>query len=212
MMKFILKHKKAVIGFGVVLSIIWYVFHIPNVKDVPNIENGQIRVMSYNLRYGWSDYDEWIKRKDLLVEQILEYKPDSIGIQEGDDLWMSEDEGLPKLLEGYDYVGVGRDDGKTSGEYAAVFYLKDKYEVINSGNFWLSETPELPSIGWDAVAYRICTWVTLRDKETGDTYTHYNTHLDHKGERARTESTSLIIEKVLSSTTPAVITGDFNFF
>lgn len=211
-MKFISKHKNAVIGIVVAIFMIWYIFHIPNVKDIPKIGNSQIRVMSYNLRYGWSDYDEWEKRKNLLVEQILEYKPDSIGIQEADDLWMLKDEGLPRLLEGYDYVGVGRDDGKTSGEYAAIFYLKDKYEVIKSGNFWLSETPEVPSIGWDAVAYRICTWVTLRDKESGETYTHYNTHLDHKGELARKESTSLIIDNVLSSEIPGIITGDFNFF
>lgn len=211
-MKLFLKYKKSSISVMIVITLLWYIFNIPNVKDVPKTEEDQIRVMSYNLRYGWSDHDEWIKRKDLIAAQILEYKPDSIGIQEGDSLWMSEDEGLPAMLEGYDFVGVGRDDGATTGEYAAIFYLKDKYEVVESGNFWLSETPEKPSIGWDAVTFRICSWVTLRDVEKGNIYTHYNTHLDHKGENARAKSASLIIEKVSKLTTPSVITGDFNFF
>jgi len=211
-MEIFFKHKKITTSLMIVLILIGYIFHIPNVKDVPKLEEGQIRIMSYNLRYGWSDYDEWVNRKNLLVAQILEYKPDSIGIQEGDSLWMSEDEGLPVLLEGYDFVGVGRDDGRSIGEYAAIFYLKDQYEVVDSGNFWLSETPDIPSIGWDAVAFRICTWATLKNIETGETYTHYNTHLDHKGKNARTQSTTLIIDKVSKSKTPAVVTGDFNYF
>ncbi|SHK53421.1 endonuclease/exonuclease/phosphatase family protein [Paramaledivibacter caminithermalis] len=146
-----------------------------------------------------------------LIKQILKYKPDSLGIQEGDYGWMNEHDGLPALLEGYSYVGVGRDDGKTLGEYAAIFYLKEKYDIIDSGTFWISETPDTPSMGWDAVANRICTWAILKNKENGEVYTHFNTHLDHVGKQARTEGVKLLIDKISKCQTPFVLTGDFNF-
>lgn len=213
MEKMMSSKKKKIISFLLIaIILLFYSTHISKVKEVPIKEDDQIRIMSYNLRYGWSNYDEWKDRKDLIVEQILRYRPDSIGIQEGDGLWMSEDEGLPKMLNGYAYVGVGRDDGEDSGEYAAIFYLEDQYEVLESGNFWLSETPEQPSRGWDAAANRICTWATLKNIDTGEIYTHYNTHLDHKGEQARIKSVELIMAKLDTMTTPLVLTGDFNFF
>ncbi|NLA77136.1 MAG: endonuclease/exonuclease/phosphatase family protein [Clostridiales bacterium] len=170
-------------------------------------EEGAIRVMSYNLKNAISNLGEYRTRKVVLAEQIGDYHPDSFGVQEADPPWMSD---LPKLLPEYDYVGVGRDDGENSGEYSAVFYLKDKYEVLESGTFWLSETPERPSYGWDAACRRVCTYAVLRNKQTGETYAHYNTHLDHVSEEARANGSRLIMERMAQCPYPAVLTGDFN--
>lgn len=196
----------AVLAFGA-----FYILHISKIPEIPVNDGKGIRVMSYNLRYASSDLELWNERKFLIAEQILLYQPDSIGIQEGDYEWMSEYEGLPALLVGYSYVGVGRDDGDSSGEFSAIFYLEDKFVVVDSGTFWISETPEEVSYGWDAANRRICTWATLRNIETGETYTHYNTHLDHKGKIARSEGSGLILDKVKDNPKPFVITGDFNF-
>lgn len=211
-MKYISKRRILVILIIVLLLVVFYVFHIPKVKTVPSKGEDQIRIMSYNIRYGASDYEQWLKRKQLLADQIMRYLPDSIGIQEGDEYWMSSGDGLPSMLDGYDYVGVGRDDGNTLGEYAAIFYLVEKYDVTRSGTFWLSDTLDVPSIGWDAVANRICTWATFRNKATGEEYTHFNTHLDHVGENARIESVTLLLDEIKKIDTPVVLTGDFNFF
>ncbi|WAA08816.1 endonuclease/exonuclease/phosphatase family protein [Fervidibacillus albus] len=212
MTTFIKKHKYLFVLLLLLISFVSYILYIPKVKTVKELQDGQIRIMSYNLRYGASNYEEWMNRKQHLADQIINYMPDSIGIQEGDAYWMSEEDGLPSMLDDYSYVGVGRDDGDTLGEYAAIFYLKDKYEVVDSGTFWLSETPDEVSIGWDAVANRICTWVTLSNKVTGETYTHFNTHLDHVGKTARSKSVDLLLEKIKEFDTPIVLTGDFNFF
>ncbi|WP_240842380.1 endonuclease/exonuclease/phosphatase family protein [Acidaminobacter sp. JC074] len=202
--------KKLIIASIILLSLLLIGLYIPKVKAVDKKEDHIIRVVSYNLKYGSSNQEDWKERKNILADQVLTYQPDSIGIQEGDYLWMS-DSGLPGLLEGYDYVGVGRDDGHTSGEYTAIFY-RSTYEVVNSGNFWLSETPDQPSKGWDGACNRICTWVTLENKETGQIYTHFNTHLDHIGKEAREYGTKLILDKISHFDTPVVLTGDFNFY
>lgn len=202
---------KMLIVVIIIVILAWFVFHIPKVKPVMKKKKDQIRVMSYNLRYAASDYEMWEKRKDKLAEQILDYMPDSLGIQEGDARWMDESSGLPHLLEGYSYVGVGRDDGETSGEYTAIFYITDKYEVIDSGTFWISQTPDVVSKGWDATTNRICTWATLKNKETGELYTHFNTHLDHEGKQARAQGVELLLEKIGEYEKPFVLTGDFNF-
>ena len=102
-------------------------------------------------------------------------------------------EGLPE----YGWVGVGRDDGQEAGEFNPVFYRKDKYDLVDSGTFWLSETPELPSLGWNGGCNRLCTWVILREKATGFTYAHVNTHLDNASEEARVNGAKLVREKIL---------------
>ena len=211
-MKLSIKYKILIIILATLMIGLCYIFHIPTVKPVPVKNNQQIRIMSYNIRYASSDYEHWLIRKQVLAEQILTCQPDSIGIQEGDSHWMSAKEGLPSMLSGYSYVGVARDDGKTSGEYAAIFYLKDRYDVLDGGTFWLSETPSTPSIGWDADMHRICTWATLKNKMTGEIYTHFNTHFDYKGKTAKRESVKLLLSKIEKVDTPVVVTGDFNFF
>lgn len=204
--------KKILIGLPIILlAFVCSIVYVPYTKLVPLKGHDNIRIMSYNLKNGWSDYEAWQERKGLLADQIKAHQPDSIGVQEADEPWMYHEGGLTNLLPDYAFVGLGRDDGGKSGEHAAIFYLKDKYEVIDSGNFWLSETPEIPSVGWDAAIKRICTWVTLRDKTSLEVYSHVNVHLDHIGKIARLESVQLIMDKIQTIQGPLVLTGDFNF-
>ena len=115
-------------------------------------------------------------------------------------------DGLPD----YAYVGVGRDDGKTEGEYSPVFYRKDRFELLDSGHFWLSETPDVPSKGWDAACIRICTWAVLRERESGKAFAQFNTHLDHVSEQARDRGITMVLDKIKSFDIPVMCTGDFN--
>ena len=152
----------------------------------------------------------WDVRKPRVAQYILDNDMDVIGMQE---VVYKQLTYLQENLEGYDYIGVGRTDGKTKGEYTCIFYKKDKYEVLDQGNFWLSETPDVPgSIGWDARLERVATWGKFRDKKTGKVFMAVNTHFDHIGVEARKQSALLIIEKIreIVGNRPAVVTGDFN--
>ena len=115
-------------------------------------------------------------------------------------------------MAGYDYIGVGRDDGKQAGEHSAIFYRKEKFEVLDHGDFWLSTITDRPNKGWDAVLPRICTWGKFRDKQTGFTFLFFNLHMDHIGVQARAESAKLILKKLkeFPEKLPAILTGDFN--
>jgi len=119
---------------------------------------------------------------------------------------------LTALLPGYRYVGVGREDGIDKGEHSAIFYREDLFEVVDNGDFWLSETPDKPSIGWDAVLPRICTWAHFRHKASGREFLFFNLHMDHVGTVARVESGKLVKRKCkeLGKGIPAFLTGDFN--
>jgi len=120
---------------------------------------------------------------------------------------------MDSLLVNYGYVGVGRDDGKNEGEYSAIFYKKEKFDVLKSGTFWLSETPEQVSMGWDAVCNRICTYALLEDRVSKSKFWVFNTHFDHIGNEARKKSAILIIEKIKELNQindPIVLMGDFN--
>jgi endonuclease/exonuclease/phosphatase family metal-dependent hydrolase len=178
-------------------------------SPIPPVANTPIKVMSYNLRYGdlgiVLDEDS---RRDPLVASINEHKPDFLGVQEANEPWM---EVLPELLQDYAFVGVGRDDGIAAGEFAAIFYLKDRWTVIDSGTFWLSETPAEPSYGWGANHRRICTWAFFQNIVSGEVVAHFNTHLDHESEQARVNGTRLILDEVARSPYPALFTGDLNF-
>lgn len=196
-----------------ILSFIFMVFGIEAViQGIPekgafaNQDTAVTRIMSFNIRC--NEY----KRREKLVPALIEaYEPDSAGLQECTYQWY---ENLTESLEDYAFVGVGRDTGDLSedcGEISAVIYKKAKYNLIDSGTFWLSETPDEVSRGWDGACNRICTWVVLEDKETGDRYAHVNTHLDHMGAKARINGVELVKEKALSYDIPTVVTGDFNF-
>lgn len=167
-----------------------------------------MKVMTFNVLCGDRAGRLVEDRYPVVCDLINKESPDSIGVQEATPEWMEQ---LKSKLTEYDYVGVGRDDGKNDGEYSAVFFKKDKFKVIEKDNFWLSDTPDVPALGWDAVCIRICSWVLLEEKMTGKRYVHLNTHLDHIGIEARKKGMEMIFKKAESLDAPTVVTGDFNF-
>ncbi len=166
-----------------------------------------MRIMSYNILCYGNDEHKREDRISLVMEMIERVSPDSFGVQEATPDWMKD---LRKMLPDYDSVGVGRDDGDDKGEYSAVFFKKDLYELVESDTFWLSETPDTPSKGWDGACTRICTYAVLKNKKTGEKFVHVNTHLDHIGPVARTKGVDLVLDKAESFGLPVVVTGDFN--
>jgi len=174
----------------------------------------EVRVMSFNVRYGTAtDGDNhWDRRKDFLVATIRAFDPDLLGTQE--TLEFQRDhiaEGLP----GYDHAGVGRNDGQADGEMMALFYRRERFDRIDGGHFWLSETPEVAgSKSWDSALPRMVTWVKLRDRlnPAGRPVLFLNTHFDHKGPQARLESARLLRRQMraLGAGCAIVLTGDFN--
>lgn len=179
------------------------------VVDFAEKADGTVRVMTFNVRCTGLENLPRKAREYAVAETIRKGMPDSFGVQEATSTWMKYLN--EEIGDKYAYVGVGRSNGKTSGEYSAVFYLKDKYELVDSDTFWISETPEKPSKGWDAQIKRICTWAVLEDKETGEKYVHVNSHFDHKGEEARKNSVVMILDKVKEyADLPVVFTADMN--
>ena len=177
-------------------------------------EPAKLRWGTFNIRLQ-NDGDEqagygWSVRRDRVADYIKSHKIDIIGMQE---VLHAQLEDLLARMPEYDYVGVGRHDGKQAGEYSPVFFLKDRFDVLEKGNFWLSETPEVPgSIGWDAALERVASYAKLKDKKTGKVFMAVNTHFDHVGVTARRESAKLIMSKIqeIVGDQPAVVTGDFN--
>ncbi|BEG99236.1 endonuclease/exonuclease/phosphatase family protein [Bacteroides sedimenti] len=172
----------------------------------------ELNVMTYNIRYDNPDDNQnnWKYRRDNAANAIRFYDADILGTQE---VLHNQLQDLKERLSGYDVVGVGRDDGKEKGEYSALWYKKDRFTLLDSGNFWLSETPLITaSKGWDGACVRIASWVKLKDKKSGKSLFALNTHFDHIGVVARKESVKLILNKVaeLSKGIPVIVTGDFN--
>lgn len=171
------------------------------------------RVASYNLRNAnLSDSiagNGWLQRYPYIVKLIQFHDFDIFGTQE---CLLNQLNDLNHALSAYRYIGVGRDDGIDKGEHSAIFYRKDKFELLDKGDFWLSQTPEEPSIGWDAVLPRICTWGHFRYVSTGFEFYFFNLHMDHVGHQARVNSASLVLEKShdLAGDLPVILTGDFN--
>ena len=173
-----------------------------------------LRCCTFNIRLKNDGDDKagfgWNVRRDRVANYIREKAIDVVGMQEVLHPQLLD---LLERLPQYDYVGVGRADGKTKGEYSPIFFLKDKFEVLDKGNFWLSETPDVPgSKGWDAAIERIASYAKLKDKATGKIFMAVNTHFDHVGVMARRESAKLIMKKIqeIVGNRPAVVTGDFN--
>ena len=168
---------------------------------------------SYNLRNANSadslQGDGWGNRCPIIAGLVQFHEFDIFGTQEG---LRHQLDSLKTSLPKYDYIGVGRNDGKKEGEHAAIFYRIDKFELLEHGDFWLSETPEKPSVGWDAVLPRICTWGHFKYKETGFEFLFFNLHMDHIGKQARVESALLVQQKMkeIGENLPALLTGDFN--
>lgn len=173
-------------------------------------EKSPIHVASFNLRYDneGDKEDAWKHRKEMAVSLIEFHDFDVFGVQEGliHQVKAIAEKGT------YSYVGLGRDDGKEGGEHAAVFYKKDRFKLLDSGNFWLSETPDVPSFGWDAQCRRICSWTKLQDKKSGEQFYFFSVHFDHMGKVARHESALQMLAtiKKIAGGKPAICVGDFN--
>ena len=189
----------------------------------------QLLVGSYNIRYKNANDslqgNVWSKRCQVICDQVNFMAPDIFGAQE---VLYGQLQDMKKALDGYDYIGIGRDDGKRAGEHEAIFYKKDKIRLLDHGDFWLSETPEKPGLGWDAVCIRICTWGKFsvirpddgrrrglfgygpKPKET--TFYYFNLHMDHVGVVARREAAKLVVARIreIAQGAPVILTGDFN--
>jgi endonuclease/exonuclease/phosphatase family metal-dependent hydrolase len=174
-------------------------------------------VGSYNIRYK-NQRDSiagnvWSKRCQVICDQVNFMAPMVFGTQE---VLHTQLEDLVEGLDGYDYIGIGRDDGKQAGEYEAIFYKKEKLTLLDSGNFWLNETPDKPALGWDAACIRICTWgkfqVNAKKKRDRTTFYYFNLHMDHVGVVARREAAKLVVRKIkeIASDSKVILTGDFN--
>lgn len=171
-----------------------------------------LNVMSFNIRLNTASdsLNAWPYRKDKVASQILFHDVHLLGVQEAlHDQMMDLQARLPQ----FKYTGGGRDDGKEKGEYSALFYDSTRLQLLKTGMFWLSETPDIPgSKSWDAAITRMVTWARFRDRKSKKVFYAFNTHFDHVGQVARRESARIIQRKVqeLAGNTPAIITGDFN--
>ena len=182
---------------------------------VAHVLSAQMLVGTYNIRYK-NDGDSlkgevWSKRCQVMCDQLNFMSPDIFGAQEVLHVQLID---LLKGLDGYDYIGVGRDDGGQAGEYAAIFYKKDRLRLLDHGDFWISETPDRPGLGWDAACVRICSWGRFsRQTSTDDeAFYFFNLHMDHVGVVARREGARLVIRKIreIAQGAPVIVTGDFN--
>lgn len=173
----------------------------------------EMLVGTYNIRMK-NDGDSlkgdcWGKRCQVICDQVNFMSPAIFGTQEVLHVQLQD---LLHGLHNYDYIGVARDDGKTKGEYAAIFYDKSRIRLLDHGDFWLNETPDRPALGWDAACIRICTWGKFKDLRSGKKFYFFNLHMDHVGRVARREAARLVVSKIreIAEKRPVVLTGDFN--
>lgn len=176
------------------------------------VRGRSVRVMSYNVRLAnlTDGPNGWTSRRDMLAATILFFDPDIVGLQEPYEHQVLD---LAARLPGFAWAGVGREDGKTAGEFNPIFFNPERFRELGRGVFWLSETPDRAgSKGWDADCPRLATWLRLRDRVTGAEFYAFNTHFDHIGETARRRSAELLRARTaeLAGRLPVVVTGDFN--
>ena len=176
-----------------------------------NQQEVMLKVMSFNIRNAGAQDGEnsWEFRKDAVAAMLEEEFPDVFGIQEA---YPEQEAFILEKCPYYHGFGVGRDDGADAGERMSVFYNTDVLELLDGGTWWLSETPEVPSVGWDARYPRTATWAQLRVIDTGEEFFFVNTHLDHRGVEARKNGLAMVVEKVEKMCPGArlILTGDFN--
>ena len=194
-----------------ILLLIVQFYSFPQDKDDEKI----LRVMSFNIRCGscedTSDVNYWSERKGRVFQLFKKYDPDIIGLQEA-EIWQIKD--IEKEFEEYKWIGAGRDDGKESGEFTAVFYKWKRFNPWENDTYWLSKTPDVPSKGWDAALNRTVTEVLFRDHKSELNFGFFNTHLDHMGKIARIESAKILRKRTSEYSggyLPVILTGDFNF-
>ncbi len=178
---------------------------------IEGINAQPLRIMTFNIRYDnpKDSLNSWQYRKDFTASYLSFYDLDICGMQEA---LVHQCNYLDSVLEDYSYLGVGRDDGKDKGEYSPIFYNHSRLKPLESGTFWLSETPTVPGKAWDANLPRIVTWAKFKYKGKARTFYVFNTHFDHQGVVARRESARLLLSKVkeIAGNKEALITGDFN--
>ena len=183
------------------------------IDGIPEKSDESTRIMSFNLRCKNDGEQTITNRSKVAVEVIKQYAPDSFGVQECTPRWKRIL--AANIGDKYDCVGAARDFYGPFTEYSSIYYLKDKYNLIDSGTFWLSETPEKRwTKSFDSTCYRVASWALLEDKETGIRYTHINTHLDHVLESTRESQMKVLIDSVcdVNNGSPIVMTGDFNAY
>ena len=177
------------------------------------VQGQGLYVGTYNIRYeNQGDYKKgngWKQRCPVVCAQINFQHPDVLGTQE---VLAEQLDDMKALLTDYDYIGVGRDDGKRKGEHTVIFYDRNAVKLQEQGHFWLSETPDRPGLGWDAACTRICTWGKFRSKRWKKTFYFFNLHMDHVGIVARRESAKLVVNRIkeIAKGAPVILTGDFN--
>lgn len=174
-------------------------------------KNSPVIIATYNLRYNnpGDGINAWPNRKENVKALIRFHEFDIFGTEEG---LIDQIKDLAEMEE-YAYIGKGRDDGKEAGEHSAIFYRKSRFQLLQSGDFWLSETPEVPGKGWDAkCCNRICSWGEFKDLKTKKKFFFFCVHFDHQGVVARQESGKLMVKKIkeIAKGAPVISVGDFN--
>ncbi|WP_314299136.1 endonuclease/exonuclease/phosphatase family protein [Capnocytophaga sputigena] len=171
-----------------------------------------LSVTTYNIRYdnSYDGINSWTEgnRKEKVFTIINDANPDIFGVQEA---LVHQLKFLEERFPTYQREGVGRDDGKEAGEHSAIFFKKNRFILLDKGNFWLSQTPDVPSLGWDATCCnRICSWVKLKDKKT--IFWVFNLHFDHEGKVAQIQSADLVLRKIkeIAKNGKVILMGDFN--
>lgn len=200
------------LGLGMILSLCSCSKIKQSYSDGGAVSDLELRVMSFNIRCGDADDGEnrWEKRREMVFSVIRDYQPDLVGLQEALRFQIDQ---IRRALPEYGEVGVGRKDGKTEGEYAAILYRTDRFGVDESLTFWFSETPDVPnSKHWGNSITRICTWARLTEKKSSRSFYFYNLHLDHRSQPSRERSVELLSRRIRDRRypEPVVLAGDFN--
>lgn len=175
-------------------------------------EKTQLRAMTYNIRLDLASdgANAWPNRREMATALIRHEAPDLLGMQE---VLLSQKQDLERALPEYQLVGVARDDGRDKGEFSPLAFRRDRFELIDSGTFWLSETPATPGKGWDAAYPRIATWALLHDRRSRRSIRVVNSHFDHVGVVARHQSAALLqrwLQEGARAKLPTILMGDFN--
>ncbi len=198
---------------------LWMLFNLCSCHDLAGADSNrtgadalELRVMSFNIRYGSANdkQNHWRNRREMVFDVLRNHHPDVVGLQEALDFQITE---IRKALAKYGQIGVAREDGKTDGEYSAILYRLDFFDVDESGTFWFSNTPEVPgSNHWGNACVRICTWARFVEKKSGRAFYIFNLHLDHVSQPSREKSAVLLAQRVhhRKHKDPFVVTGDFN--
>jgi len=208
------------VAFSIIIFLsLWMLFNLCSCQDIVGADLNrtgadglELRVMSFNIRYGSANdkQNHWRNRREMVFDVLRNHYPDIVGLQEALDFQIDE---IRKALAKYGQIGVAREDGKTEGEYSALLYRLDRFDVDESGTFWFSNTPEVPgSNHWGNACVRICTWARFLEKKSGRAFYVFNLHLDHVSQPSREKSAVLLAQRVhqRKHQDQFVVTGDFN--